>query len=154
MEAADRWDVRTNVPPGTRGLHHQVHLQPRLEVPNTHAYDGASLLATLSADSTAKLWESASIWRHADEPSPGSTGGSPAPSIASSIAPVQILAGHTRWVWDGAFSADSAYLVTGASDGTARLWDIARAETVCIYVGHQKAITAIAMNDLTGTPEA
>lgn len=123
-------------------------------------HDGSSLLATLSADSTAKLWKSASIWNHTDEPLPSvdNTEGSPSPSTASacasSSAPVQTLAGHTRWVWDGAFSADSAYFVTGASDGTARLWDIARAETVCMYAGHQKAITAIAMNDLTGAPEA
>lgn len=25
----------------------------------------------------------------------------------------KVLKGHQRWVWDAAFSADSAYLVTG-----------------------------------------
>ena len=67
-------------------------------------------------------------------------------------APVQLLFGHTRWVWDAAFSADSAYIVTASSDGTSRLWDVSSGETVCIYAGHQKAVTAVAMNDLTDVP--
>jgi hypothetical protein len=29
--------------------------------------------------------------------------------------PEKVLQGHQRWVWDCAFSADSAYLVTGES---------------------------------------
>lgn len=33
--------------------------------------------------------------------------------------------GHQRWVWDGAFSADEAYLFSVSSDCTARLWDLA-----------------------------
>ena len=62
--------------------------------------------------------------------------------------PIQQLIGHTQWVWDAAFSADSAYIVTASSDGTSKLWDVRSGEMVCTYVGHQKAVTAIAMNDL------
>lgn len=36
------------------------------------------------------------------------------------------LAAHQRWVWDCAFSADSAYLVTACSDHYARLWELSR----------------------------
>ena len=70
----------------------------------------------------------------------------------------KILQGHQRWVWDCAFSADSAYLVTGriprsvnpkndpslishfsaSSDHTARLWEMASGETVRQYNGHHK----------------
>jgi G protein beta subunit-like protein len=65
--------------------------------------------------------------------------------------------GHQRWVWDCAFSADSAYLVTGekdctqfvivfisspsaSSDHTARLWEMSSGETVRQYNGHHKGV--------------
>lgn len=48
-------------------------------------------LATCSADTTVKIW-STSRYEFALE---------------------KTLVGHQRWVWDAAFSADSAYLVTG-----------------------------------------
>jgi G protein beta subunit-like protein len=48
-------------------------------------------LATCSADSTVKLWSTAG-YEYTLE---------------------RTLTGHQRWVWDAAFSADSAYLVTG-----------------------------------------
>lgn len=49
-------------------------------------------LATCSADTTVKLW-------------------SISPNYEFKLD--KILQGHQRWVWDCAFSADSAYLVTG-----------------------------------------
>jgi target of rapamycin complex subunit LST8 len=57
------------------------------------------------------------------------------------------LSGHNNWVWDAAFSADSSFILTGSSDNTARLWDMAAGEVISIYSGHSKAITAVAMND-------
>ena len=57
------------------------------------------------------------------------------------------LTGHSNWVWDSAFSADSSFLLSGASDNTARLWDMTADEMICMYTGHSKAITAVAMND-------
>ena len=50
-------------------------------------------------------------------------------------------------MWDCAFSADSAYLVTGSSDKTAKLWDVKSGEVILEYKGHTKAITAVALND-------
>jgi G protein beta subunit-like protein len=64
------------------------------------------------------------------------------------IEPVSLSSGHSEWVWDCAFSADSAFLLTGSSDQTARLWDLATGQVVCMYTGHGKAVTAVAMNDL------
>lgn len=48
------------------------------------------LLATCSADNTAKIW-----------------------NTENNFELLLTLHGHQRWVWDCAFSADSAYLVTG-----------------------------------------
>lgn len=56
--------------------------------------------------------------------------------------------GHLKWVWDCAFSADSAYLVSASSDNTARLWSVSSGECICIYTGHTKALTSVALNDL------
>jgi G protein beta subunit-like protein len=55
---------------------------------------------------------------------------------------------NTYRVWDCAFSADSAYLVTGSSDHSARLWDLSNGETIRHYNGHQKAVTCIAIHDV------
>lgn len=116
----------------------------------------------MSADSTVKLWNPYDLT--SADPSEAATTPTPLGTPPESIdtlrhsqsqekalypVPVQLLSGHTRWVWDAAFSADSAYIVTASSDGTARLWDVSSGETVRTYTGHQKAVTTIAMNDLT-----
>jgi G protein beta subunit-like protein len=80
-------------------------------------------LATMSADHTAKLWDT------------------------SDFELSRTLVGHQRWVWDGVFSADSAYLVTASSDQTARLWDLDRGETIRHYTGHHKAVVCVTLND-------
>jgi WD40 repeat protein len=92
-------------------------------------------LATCSADTTVKIWSISQNYEFRQE---------------------KVLQGHQRWVWDCAFSADSAYLVTGkkftcwlysfmyptqllaSSDHTARLWEMASGETVRQYNGHHK----------------
>jgi G protein beta subunit-like protein len=51
------------------------------------------LLATAGADNVVKLWQyNASKDKWEED---------------------KILIGHTQWVWDCCFSADSAYLLTG-----------------------------------------
>jgi G protein beta subunit-like protein len=82
-------------------------------------------LATCSADATVKIW-STSRYEFALE---------------------KTLIGHQRWVWDAAFSADSAYLVTASSDHVARLWELSSGETVRQYNGHVKAVVCCALND-------
>lgn len=54
----------------------------------------ARYLATCSADTTVKIW-------------------SISPNYEFKLE--KTLQGHQRWVWDCAFSADSAYLVTGVN---------------------------------------
>jgi len=48
------------------------------------------------------------------------------------------LGGHQRWVWDCAFSADSAYLVTACSDHYARLWELHSETIIRQYNGHHR----------------
>lgn len=58
------------------------------------------------------------------------------------------LEGHLKWVWDCAFSADSAYLVSASSDNTARLWSASSGDCISIFTGHLKALTSVTLNDL------
>ena len=82
-------------------------------------------LATCSADHTARIW-----------------------STEQNFNLETTLQGHQRWVWDCAFSADSAYLVTACSDHYVRLWDLSNSETVRQYNGHHKGAVCVALNDV------
>lgn len=57
------------------------------------------------------------------------------------------LFGHQRWVWDCAFSADSAYLVTACSDHYARLWELSSQQIIRQYNGHHRGAVCVALND-------
>lgn len=61
------------------------------------------------------------------------------------------LGDHQRWVWDCAFSADSAYLVTACSDHYARLWDLAERTVIRQYQGHHRGLVCVALNDYSAT---
>ncbi|KAL4888457.1 quinon protein alcohol dehydrogenase-like superfamily [Aspergillus ambiguus] len=72
------------------------------------------------------------------------------PPIDSSTATLFLettLANHQRWVWDCAFSADSAYLVTVSSDHYARLWELASGQVIRQYSGHHRGSVCVALND-------
>jgi len=61
------------------------------------------------------------------------------------------LTGHQRWVWDCAFSADSAYLVTACSDHYARLWELHSQQIIRQYNGHHRGAVCVALNDYSET---
>lgn len=82
-------------------------------------------LATCLADHTARIW-----------------------LTEQNFALETTLQGHQRWVWDCAFSADSAYLVTACLDHYVRLWDLLNLETVRQYNGHHKGAVCVALNDV------
>ncbi|KAL8305093.1 hypothetical protein RB597_003975 [Gaeumannomyces tritici] len=56
-------------------------------------------------------------------------------------------ANNNRWVWDCAFSADSAYLVTACSDHYARLWELHSQTIIRTYNGHHRGAVCVALND-------
>ncbi len=85
------------------------------------------LLCTTGADGGIRLWS--------------------IDSEAKTASLHKTLPGHSMWSWDVVFSADSSFLISVGSDGVARLWDIEAGQCICTYTGHQKALTAVAMND-------
>jgi WD40 repeat protein len=58
--------------------------------------------------------------------------------------PQRILAGHEGSLWAVDFSPDSALVVTGSADGTARLWDIASGEQLQEFGGHEDEVISVA----------
>ncbi|RKF83777.1 Target of rapamycin complex subunit wat1 [Golovinomyces cichoracearum] len=104
-------------------------------------------LATCSADHTAKIWEVKSLeggnLNHGDS---GFNKNNPRPFKLEST-----LTGHQRWVWDCAFSADSAYLVTACSDHYARLWELSSEQIIRQYNGHHRGLVCVALNDYSET---
>jgi G protein beta subunit-like protein len=98
-------------------------------------------LATCSADHTAKIWEVKDL---------ESLIPAPEDDAAAKIKPFKLestLQGHQRWVWDCAFSADSAYLVTACSDHYARLWELHSQQIIRQYNGHHRGAVCVALND-------
>jgi G protein beta subunit-like protein len=130
----------------------EVHLNLLFQIQAHETYgikclfgpDGGCIFTT-SADGTAKLFRIITPYDSATSISGSSS--SSLPSTAELVL-MQTFVGHTKWVWDCAFSADSAYILTASSDNTARLWDVQNAETIAVYTGHGKAITCLALNDL------
>lgn len=127
----------------------------------------SDLLATTSADNSIKIWEFGSDYTsNSSSLSEQEIRGRPNPdkptyvdqddsashtetedSEGSPLLLRNSLEGHLKWVWDCAWSADSEYLVSASSDNTARLWSAASGDCVCIYTGHLKALTSVALND-------
>lgn len=95
-------------------------------------------LATCSSDHTAKIWEVKDL----KIPPPGQAATESKPFNLEST-----LGGHQRWVWDCAFSADSAYLVTACSDHYARLWELHSQQIIRQYNGHHRGLVCVALND-------
>lgn len=101
-------------------------------------------LATCSADHTARIW-AVDPNRPLGEANGEEMSG---PHPETGALPLKMtLHGHQRWVWDCAFSADSAYLVTACSDHYARLWELASQSIIRQYNGHHRGAVCVALND-------
>jgi sugar lactone lactonase YvrE len=81
-----------------------------------------TLIATVSDDDTAVLWDVAT----------GRT--------------VRALTGHTRDIAWVAFSPDGTLLATSGTDGMARLWDVATGHTVRVLTGHTGHVFGVAFS--------
>ena len=124
-------------------------------------------LATCSADHNARIW----AVNLSDSSTPNSVNANNATNEPVNGAPKEILppdlrgserpagafpletslSAHQRWVWDCAFSADSAYLVTACSDHYARLWELGSQQIIRQYNGHHRGAVCVALNDYSET---
>lgn len=110
-------------------------------------------LATCSADHTARIWgvDLDKIAEKAGAPESVTQEGDEAGPDPDAFELEQELDGHQRWVWDCAFSADSAYLVTACSDHYARLWELQSKQIIRQYNGHHRGAVCVALNDYSET---
>ncbi|KAI1477470.1 quinon protein alcohol dehydrogenase-like superfamily [Daldinia eschscholtzii] len=160
---------RTNLLPVTHFSAHKEYITRILLSPDVKK------LATCSADHTAKIWEVSNVTGTSSDESSSSSlsnvpgangngntngingydkpnddnnapGGEPKPYTLEAT-----LTGHQRWVWDCAFSADSAYLVTACSDHYARLWELHSQQVIRQYNGHHRGAVCVALNDYSET---
>ncbi|KAG8631784.1 hypothetical protein KVT40_000924 [Elsinoe batatas] len=139
-------DVTTLVPV-TKFRAHQTYITRVLLSPDVRH------LATCSADHTARIWgvdlsnpaalNPPVLSPEEEEKKSRNTD----PGADSPFKLEQELDGHQRWVWDCAFSADSAYLVTACSDHYARLWELSSKSVIRQYNGHHRGAVCVALND-------
>ncbi len=93
----------------------------------------STLLATSSADGTAKIWLTVDFSLLTEN---------------KDIKPVSECKDiKPRWVWDLAFTSDSEYLFTACSETSARLWSVENGELKRKYEGHQKPVVCLAFSD-------
>lgn len=110
-------------------------------------------LATCSADHTARIWtvDTENVTMPSDDKDEDDKTREGPGTEEGSFALENELDGHQRWVWDCAFSADSAYLVTACSDHYARLWELASKNIIRQYNGHHRGAVCVALNDYSET---
>jgi WD40 repeat protein/serine/threonine protein kinase len=75
------------------------------------------------------------------------------------VGEVRRFDGHTDGAWGVAFSPDGRYALSGAGDGTVRLWGVATGREVRRFSGHNKAVDDVAISPdgrraLTGSLDA
>ncbi len=129
----------TSLVPVTRFKAHGTYITRVLLSPDVQH------LATCSADHTARIWK---VDADAGAPPPPDSDAEPG---ERAFELEQELDGHQRWVWDCAFSADSAYLVTACSDHYARLWELQNKSIIRQYNGHHRGAVCVALNDYSET---
>ncbi len=82
-------------------------------------HPNAQILATASADRTAKLWD------------------------VSSGNCLRTFTGHQNWVFSIAFSPNGQTVASGSHDFTVKLWDIKTGESLKTFTGHGQEVYSV-----------
>ncbi|KAF9219575.1 WD40 repeat-like protein [Gyrodon lividus] len=80
-------------------------------------YPGENKLVSGSDDNTLRIWD-----RETEE--------------------VEVLSGHTRWVWEVDVSRDGKMVVSGSLDNTVRIWNGESGETMHVF-GHESGVYSV-----------
>ncbi|EME84865.1 G protein beta subunit [Pseudocercospora fijiensis CIRAD86] len=135
----------TSLVPVTRFKAHGTYITRVLLSPDVRK------LATCSADHTARIWtvdlDNVTPPDQHKEDEDGASARQSSDENSGAFPLENELDGHQRWVWDCAFSADSAYLVTACSDHYARLWELQSKTIIRQYNGHHRGAVCVALND-------
>jgi target of rapamycin complex subunit LST8 len=132
----------TSLVPVCKFSAHNTYITRVLLSPDVHH------LATCSADHTARIWSvDTSAFDNPVAFDAKSKDGEVNGNDPEGFPLEMTLMGHQRWVWDCAFSADSAYLVTACSDHYARLWELSSQSIIRQYSGHHRGAVCVALND-------
>jgi guanine nucleotide-binding protein subunit beta-2-like 1 protein len=57
-----------------------------------------------------------------------------------------LILGHSHFISDLSLSQDSRYCLTGSWDGTLRLWDLKKGQTIKRFVSHSRDVLAVAFS--------
>jgi WD40 repeat protein/tetratricopeptide (TPR) repeat protein/tRNA A-37 threonylcarbamoyl transferase component Bud32 len=117
-DAADfRRSIRINLDAWTQGFHRLLeYVEHEKAVTRVRFRADGKLLATASADGTARLWD------------------------AATLAPLGSPLRHQSFVWDITFNPDGKVLATACDDGTAQLWDVAGCSSIGSPLQHEGAV--------------
>ena len=59
---------------------------------------------------------------------------------------ILILLGHSHFISDLSLSQDSRYCLTSSWDGTLRLWDLRKGQTIKRFVSHSRDVLTVAFS--------
>ena len=110
----------------TLSVERELQMHDSIILDLSFSADG-TLLASASADQTAKLWR--------------------LPLTATNPAPVQTFSGHEGSVFAVDISPDKQQVLTGSQDDTMRLWSASDGETQRIFSGHSGDIRSVTFSD-------
>jgi hypothetical protein len=68
------------------------------------------------------------------------------PRNTAMVGEIRRFEGHTNGAWGVAFSPDGRHALSGAGDGTVRLWEVATGREVRRFSGHNGAVRGIAFS--------
>jgi WD40 repeat protein/serine/threonine protein kinase len=69
-----------------------------------------------------------------------------APPPAEKVGEIRRFEGHTNGAWGIAISPDGRHALSGAGDGTVRLWDVTTGREVRRFSGHNEYVEAVAFS--------